>query len=207
MDLNFINLLKRLPARDYLLSVIAYGAAPTVREEKPSSLITFTKSGRDLYGLWSRFKAEVCGILDLEYVQLGRRPDSVRVLFYKRRLLEACINRQDCREYLHSLGYESSLELDECINRLKQRFRHICPHEIGIFLGIPVEDVVGFIRHKGGNSLLCSYWKVYHNPERARSLFESFDKARDEVKTFISSSYEGFNNNTNEKGDVRCSVL
>ncbi len=189
-QLNFINLLNKLPAQDYFLSVIAYGAAPTLREEKPSSLMTFTKSNRNLYELWNKFKTDVCNELELEFVQLGHKPHSVRVLFYKRRPLEDCINRKDSREYLHGLGYEPYFELEECIDRLKQRFNHICPHEIGIFLGIPVEDVVGFIRHKGENSLICRYWKVYHEPEKARSLFESFDRAREEIRASISNSYE-----------------
>ncbi len=184
-NLDFINLLNRLPAREYLLAVIAYGAAPTIREEKPSSLITFTKVGRNLYGLWNTFKSDVCRQLGLGCVQLGDRQDSVRVLFYKQSLLEECINRKDCREFLNAAGYEQAQTVEECINKLKARFEHVCPHEVGIFLGIPVEDVTGFINHKGENYLLCSYWKVYHEPEKACSMFKSFDKARNDIRESI----------------------
>ena len=37
------------------------------------------------------------------------------------------------------------------------------PHEIGLFLGYPVEDVLGFIENAGQNCKCCGCWKVYCN--------------------------------------------
>ena len=37
----------------------------------------------------------------------------------------------------------------------------IFPHEMGLLLGYPVEDVTGFMVHGGKNSLYSGYWKVY----------------------------------------------
>lgn len=37
------------------------------------------------------------------------------------------------------------------------------PHEMGILLGYPVEDVEGFIINNGKNELYTGYWKVYDN--------------------------------------------
>jgi hypothetical protein len=76
------------------------------------------------------------------------------------------------------MGYDEPLSLNRSLHRLKLRFENICPHEIGIFLGIPVEDVYGFISHKGEGCLLCQYWKVYHNLERAQNLFDCYDRAK-----------------------------
>ena len=52
------------------------------------------------------------------------------------------------------------------------------PHEIGLFLGYPVDDVTGFIQNKGRNYLLCGYWKVYSDENRARRIFSNYDKCR-----------------------------
>lgn len=186
--LNFINLLSKLPDEDYLLSLIAYGTAPTIREEKPSSLMTFTRAGRNLYDLWENFGPQVCQKLNLEFTRLRDTKDSVRVLFYKTGLLEQCLNKSSNREFLNEMGYASTITLEDCIEKLRERFECVCPHEIGIFLGIPLEDVVGFISHKGENSLLCRYWKVYHAPERALKLFRSFDKARQDIRDSIANN-------------------
>ena len=34
------------------------------------------------------------------------------------------------------------------------------PHEIGVFLGYPVEDVEGYMQNDGKNFLLVGYWKM-----------------------------------------------
>ena len=40
------------------------------------------------------------------------------------------------------------------------------PHEIGVFLGYPLDDVIGFIEHKP--YYLVGDWKVYQNVNEAK---------------------------------------
>ena len=53
------------------------------------------------------------------------------------------------------------------------------PHEVGVLLGYPTEDVEDYIRLEGREFLFVGYWKVYHNEQRARKLFAAFDEARE----------------------------
>lgn len=71
--------------------------------------------------------------------------------------------------------------VDACLERLKGRLtEYACfPHEIGIFLGYPLEDVVGFIAHKGKDCKLCGIWKVYGNVSEAGKLFQKLQKCSD----------------------------
>ena len=48
------------------------------------------------------------------------------------------------------------------------------PHEIGLFLGYPLGDVIGFIENHGQNCLCSGVWKVYTNPEAAAGAFRKF---------------------------------
>ena len=48
------------------------------------------------------------------------------------------------------------------------------PHEIGVFLGYPLDDVKGFIRHKGRDYTFCGCWKCYGDPQAARRRFERY---------------------------------
>lgn len=50
------------------------------------------------------------------------------------------------------------------------------PHEIGLFLGYPLGDVIGFIENHGQNYLCSGVWKVYTNPEAAVGAFRKFRK-------------------------------
>ena len=53
-----------------------------------------------------------------------------------------------------------------------------CPHEIGVFLGYPLEDVLGFIENGGRNCLSCGCWKVYSNECAALEAFARFEKCK-----------------------------
>ena len=53
------------------------------------------------------------------------------------------------------------------------------PHELGVILEYPVEDVKGFIDNRGKNCLMERYWKVYHNRERAEEIFRQYDQVKE----------------------------
>ncbi|MCR5126638.1 MAG: DUF3793 family protein [Lachnospiraceae bacterium] len=46
-------------------------------------------------------------------------------------------------DFLQTFGYQSNGDTDRMLKRLKERFRASAqfPHEIGIFLGHPIEDM------------------------------------------------------------------
>ena len=41
------------------------------------------------------------------------------------------------------------------------------PHEIGLFLDYPADDVLAFVEKGGAGCKLCGYWKVYGDEEKA----------------------------------------
>lgn len=52
------------------------------------------------------------------------------------------------------------------------------PHEIGLFLGYPAEDVKGFIENKAACSKCSGCWKVYGDEQAARILFKNIKMHR-----------------------------
>ena len=67
---------------------------------------------------------------------------------------------------------------DRCILHLMQRLKENeeFPHEIGLFLGYPPEDVLGFIENKAQDYKLSGLWKVYGDEETAKKRFDLFKK-------------------------------
>jgi hypothetical protein len=61
---------------------------------------------------------------------------------------------------------------------LQTKYQVGCPHEIGIFLGIPLPDVLGFIRNRGKKALVSGCWKVYHDPASKLALFSRYQEAK-----------------------------
>ena len=54
------------------------------------------------------------------------------------------------------------------------------PHEIGLFLGYPVQDVLQYVATGGIGCLFCGYWKVYAEPEKARLLFSRYNECKEQ---------------------------
>ncbi|MFZ7132780.1 MAG: DUF3793 family protein [Eubacteriales bacterium] len=176
--MNYSNMIKALSGKEYISCMIAFSTAPTILRIKPSSILTLKGERKNVLQVWNIYKDEICSDLGLEYLELVYRDYSTTVLFYKSQYLSAHLQHEYNYAFLHLMGYDKGLTLEEKLFILKKRFKNHCPHEMGIFLGIPVEDVRGFMEHEGRNCLMCRYWKVYHNPVRAVEIFEKFDLAK-----------------------------
>lgn len=61
------------------------------------------------------------------------------------------------------------------------------PHEMGLILGYPVEDVRGFIENNGQNYLYSGYWKVYENLKEKLELFKSYEAVMNEQVYMLKS--------------------
>lgn len=114
------------------------------------------------------------------------------ILFYRKEELEESLNQREVRSLLREYGYvEKDVEgvLSHLLMRMLwySRGEIAFPHEIGVILGYPVQDVREFICRNGQDSLFTGYWKVYHDPLRAQIVFFTYDKAKDSaVNEFLS---------------------
>ena len=111
---------------------------------------------------------------------LYKKNGRISVFLYREQRLKRFLSVGKVRRLLDSFGYRG-MELPEILSRLSDRYqRHMdgrgdFPHEIGLLLGYPPEDVSGFIENGGKNFLCSGYWKVYKDPARARRIFDGYD--------------------------------
>lgn len=102
--------------------------------------------------------------------------------------------KEQVRKFLESQGYDD-IRVPAVITRLRKQYaeyvrnRQGFPHELGVILEYPVEDVKGFIENRGKNCLLEKYWKVYHNREKAEKIFAWYDEARELAMEEIMAGY------------------
>lgn len=182
------NIKKGPTLNNYLKEVILYHCAPTIIGIKPASLINFTQTNR-LYWPWRRYSIKFND--SPTYSKLGHNISfyeihhqlgcQTLVLFYNPELLSESLLCQDNRQFLTALGYKPTHSTTDYLKLLAQRFNATCPHEVGIFLGIPICDVSGFIENKGKNYIFNQYWKVYQNPQRTKKIFAAYDRAKMEL--------------------------
>ena len=99
---------------------------------------------------------------------------------YRPRELERDLTDQMAAEVLRKAGYPP-LNSERCVVRLIQRLAEEkeFPHEIGLFLSYPPEDVRGFIENKACRFKCAGLWKVYGDEERAKELFRQYKRCTD----------------------------
>ena len=78
---------------------------------------------------------------------------------------------------MEQAGYSCS-KSEQCVVRLIRRLKENedFPHEIGLFLSYPPEDVKGFIDNRACNFKCSGLWKVYGDEARAQAMFARFRK-------------------------------
>ena len=112
---------------------------------------------------------------------IKREVQKINRIFYGKGLLLLPLKTTGGYSLLKEFGYTSSLP-SRCLVHLIQRVRKegAFPHEIGLFLGYPPEDVKGFIENPHCKSRCRSCvggcWKVYHEPEKAQALFRKYEQ-------------------------------
>ena len=99
------------------------------------------------------------------------------IYLYRPQKLKSDLSDAQAAELLKERGYSTN-RAEECVVQLAKRLR--CkdefPHEIGLFLGYPIEDVCGFIEHKGTCEKCTGCWKVYGNVQCAQKKFAQYKK-------------------------------
>lgn len=163
---------------DYIESLITCFAAPVIKGLKCAVLLNISRRGEDMKAPWQRVKDSLMNSLSLEAMPVSCTDKSVLVFVFNRKLLFDVITADRTRNFLISLGYPDDFtSVTPHLHRLVNRFNGKVPHEVGIFLGYPLEDVIGFIENSGKNSLLSGYWKVYGDKARAVRLFREYRRA------------------------------
>ena len=160
-----------------MIKALIEHCAPTLAGMKSASLFNCFYTDKELV---REELTEVNNLLNSRgvYVEaLLWKEKSVLIYTFRLSHLQSELERPGVRELLAEYGYPAC-GAEECIEHLKERLhRYTCfPHEIGIFLGYPLEDVVGFIENGGQNCKCCGLWKVYCNAAEKKQLFNKLKR-------------------------------
>jgi hypothetical protein len=181
---TFMNLLKDCGTGEYIERLLACLAAPTIMGMKPATLVNLRRAGDgNIASVWEERKDDLLRGMEVEAIEFpsvphgSARRDSTLLMLYKRDLLEKVFMSKESASILAPLGYGADALIDSRLDRLSRRFEFCFPHEIGLFLGYPPEDVRGFIQNRGVKFLAVGYWKVYGDVDEARRSFQKFRSA------------------------------
>ena len=157
--------------------VIIRHCSPTLAGLKTGTIFNFRYPDRfamiDAVRAWNRkLRKKGIRVIPLRYCD-----GNALIYFYRPSLLSKDMeNKETCR-MLSERGYD----LATCERRITQLIGRLSecaefPHEIGLFLGYPPEDVRGFIENRAQCSKCTGCWKVYGDRERAEKTFLRYKK-------------------------------
>ena len=113
----------------------------------------------------------------IRVIPIGVWQKRALIYIYRPSMLKQDLANEAALEILKECGY-SCRNADRCVVELIHRIQEseAFPHEIGLFLGYPPEDVKGFIEHKGECYKCVGFWKVYGDENKAQRCFKNYRK-------------------------------
>ncbi len=141
--------------------------APTLCNIKPGNLFfaqnkIFSKSS---FKNWkSDFFKRGISLFSLELSESSTAILAINTCWVRKLLGDSLV-----KAYLADKGYKEGGAFDfveELFSRMLENEGF--PHEVGIILGYPVDDVIEFENNQGHDCKYCGYWKSYSDVENAK---------------------------------------
>ena len=160
-------------------SVIEH-CSPTLASIKTGNLFTYKYESEE--ELWKSVEGfnECVREKGVSLTVLRRSEKKALIYVCRFSSLERDLKKPGVASFIKKYGYEST-DPAYALERLRSRLaqREDFPHEIGLFLGYPLGDVIGFILNEGRNFKCVGCWKVYCDECACRKTFAKYKKCRD----------------------------
>lgn len=164
---------------------LAIQCAPLIAGLKISNLLI-------LQDYYERLVGAVLKSTRISYYRLLKNREKTAFLLFDRKKLEEFLHQEEVEETFVQKGYQQ-FWLGGILRAFQIRYQAYMdgmagfPHEMGLLLGYPVEDVKGFVENEGKNFLYAGYWKVYGHAAEKKQLFYKFEAAREALVRLVSS--------------------
>lgn len=178
---DFYGTIHKLEGKSHIDYYLKYTLAPVREGLKPSMTVAFTKA-KGLDEKWSQYGKELVEGMGLTFCILRHSIFTKIILIYDKEHMTRIINQKDNYLFLKQLGYPIEKGVEKAVACLQERYQiYHCPHELGIFLGIPLDDVKDFMACTTKQCKICGYWKVYNDLELAVKTFKAYDRAKEKT--------------------------
>ena len=147
---------------------------------KPAEIINIPGSNEEKKLKLSQIESFFSHCTRITYRIITTYDGGKRVLFINEKSMEKVLSNKRCVNFLKFVGYSSDYELNEYMDELVFRLQsEEFPHEIGVFLGYPLKDVLGFMGYGKNELVEIRNWRIYGDKEVSYKVYNSFmrDKA------------------------------
>lgn len=157
----------------------------TLAGVKPAELINVSVNGENKRQ-WEEGKKVLESCYRFKVIQVRERNQKVQVFFLHRGALDRTLQQRPVLLFLKRLHYPTEYSLENYVHTLTQRIKssHF-PHEIGVFLGYPLKDVMGYLGYPGLKLTDIKGWRYYGHGKLSVRTYEKFKEARNKAKLIL----------------------
>ena len=156
--------------------IIIEHLGPTILGIKPAELLNVS-----LYDqmIWEEFKTLFFQLEHLGLREIRQLNGRQQVIFYHRVTLDTVLREKHNQEFLKAFDYPETYSLDSYLYHVLRKIRSkTFPHEIGIFLGYPLKDVLGFMKQIPLTYVKTHGWRIYGDEQTSDKIYEKYQQAR-----------------------------
>lgn len=174
--------------------------APTIQGSKPSIILSLADSHyKSTLTLWRHYGYAFIEQTMIRFRILRQCSSQEIVLFYRTDALEKCLQDELHQQFLVGCGYPVTEGIEACLVLLERRFQSACPHEIGLLLGIPLKDVLGFMGLSNLPLTCRKEWCIYGDPRDSMMRMQKFAEDRSFISRCVIAGMNVF--------DILCGKL
>jgi len=154
--------------------------APLVLGLKPSVLLNVSLEKESE---WLEFEELFTQKEAFRIKEIRELKGRLQVIFYQRETLDTVLRQKSIQEFLTKLSYPQNYSLDSYLNLLKHRITSLeFPHEIGVFLGYPLKDVMGFMGFLSLPYRRTQGWRIYGDETPSNEVYAKYRQARSTMR-------------------------
>lgn len=176
--------------RKELLGFLLVKTAAVRRGVKPAELLRVRHCYESVNSEGLRvclYRSDIYDILRLDYIELKVEAESSLVLFYDPATLAKTLSDSRCNRWLARFGYPEAGETGTSLSAMLAHL--VCraaqcnlPHEVGVFIGYPLKDVVGFMRQIPATPVHHGAWRVYGGVRESLARMRIYKDAEDDAR-------------------------
>lgn len=159
---------------------------PVLIGSKPSELLSFPKHEKHLLRKIDSIEKHIGKCERITYKLFKNKNGNLKILFYNTKSLDAYLRDFRNKKFLTSLGYPKEYNLEEYLKIIIDKMiTGNIPHEIGVFLGYPLKDIMGFIGHPSLKLTKINGWRVYGDPRLSDERLSEFMEAKNKIRKLL----------------------
>lgn len=160
--------------------------SPVINGIKPAEIISLPKKEEDVQGklklLTNMYNR--CSKIKGEIINYSSK--SIKVFIYNEYALKNILHKKNIINFLATCGYSPSYSLNDYLNKLFAKISMgQIPDEIGIFLGYPLKDVMGFMGVVNLPLTKVNYWRIYGDANISDKLYDNIQRVKHHTEKLL----------------------